>query len=111
MLPAADALSGERNAPCVLVSAPRRNELVLGGRGDEIVDLAKVKLFSVGEKGYQLPRFGYCLKLTEAANACLAHWQNFSVAGLSFPLRVAMPKESGFGSGVSRTSFTRLAKL
>jgi hypothetical protein len=29
-------------APCVLVSAPRRNELVLSGRGDEIVDLQKL---------------------------------------------------------------------
>jgi hypothetical protein len=40
-----------------------------------------------------------------------AHCQNFSVAGLSRPFRAAMPKEIGLGSGVSRTSFTRLPKL
>jgi hypothetical protein len=45
MLPSADAFVWGAHAPCVLVSAPRRNELVLGGRGDEIVDLAKVNLF------------------------------------------------------------------
>lgn len=41
----------------------------------------------------------------------IAHCQNFSVAGLSRPFRATTPKESGFGSGVSRTSFTRLPKL
>ena len=45
------------------------------------------------------------------AAASFAHRQNFSVAGLSRPFRAAMPKDIGFGSGVSRTNFTRLPKV
>jgi hypothetical protein len=45
ILPASNALVWGAHAPRVLVSAPHRNELVLSGRGDEIVDLEKVNLF------------------------------------------------------------------
>jgi hypothetical protein len=45
ILPASNALVWGAHAPRVLVSAPHRNELVLSGRGDEVVDLAKVNLF------------------------------------------------------------------
>ena len=45
ILPASNALVWGAHAPCVLVSAPHRNELVLRGRGEEIVDLTKVNLF------------------------------------------------------------------
>ena len=43
-----------------------------------------------------------------ASAACLAHCQNFSAAIESGPRGAAMPKISGFGSGVRRRSFTRL---
>ena len=51
----------------------------------------------------------FCWQSHHLADATsFAHCQNFSVAGLSRPFRAAMPKEMGFGSGVSRTNFTRL---
>src|SRR6266478_883048 len=43
--------------------------------------------------------------------ASLAHCQNFSVAGLSFPFRATMPTENGFGSGVRCKNFIRFPKL
>ena len=43
-----------------------------------------------------------------ARAAGLAHCQNFSAAVESGPRGAAMPKISGFGSGVRRRSFTRL---
>jgi len=55
-------------------------------------------------------RFYFFEKTPIDAAASLAHCQNFSVAGVRRPLRTAMPKEIGFGSGVSRTNFTRLPK-
>ena len=60
---------------------------------------------AVEETSRYLPNFAI------AATASFANCQNFSVAGLRRPLRAAMPKEIGFGSGVSRSSFTRLPKL
>jgi hypothetical protein len=50
----------------VLVSAPRRNELVLSGRGDKIVDLPKVIFFGRRE-GLQPLAIRYCRKLAEGA--------------------------------------------
>jgi hypothetical protein len=43
--------------------------------------------------------------------ASLAHCQNFSAAGLSFPFGAAMPIEIGLGSGMRRTRFRRFPKL
>src|SRR5262245_51660420 len=39
--------------------------------------------------------------------ACLAHCQNVSAASVSRPWGAARPMIAGFGSGVSRKSFTR----
>jgi hypothetical protein len=46
----------------------------------------------------------------QLANSSLAHWQNFSAAGLSLPLREIIPIGTRFGSGVRRRNFTRLPK-
>jgi choline dehydrogenase-like flavoprotein len=45
------------------------------------------------------------------ATASFAHCQNFSAAGLSFPLSAARPIEIGFGSGVRCKTLTRGPKL
>ena len=58
-----------------------------------------------------LPEQHYRFTRISTAVASLAHRQNFSVAGVSRPFRTAMPKVTGFGSGVSRTNCTRLPKL
>src|SRR5215469_18502079 len=41
------------------------------------------------------------------ANASFAHWQNFSAAGPSLPLRVIIPIVIRFGSGVKRKRLIR----
>ena len=52
-------------------------------------------------KHYSKPRKG--IALWRALKASLAHWQNFSAAGLSFPFHVTIPITTRFGSGVRRT--------
>jgi hypothetical protein len=49
--------------------------------------------------------FVICYHLPAAAS--FAHFQNFSAARLSLPFGAAMPKATGFGSGVSCNSFSR----
>ena len=44
------------------------------------------------------------------AKASFAHWQNFSVAGPSFPFRVMIPIVTRFGSGVRRTQFDAIVE-
>ena len=43
-------------------------------------------------------------------NSSFAHWQKFSSAGLSLPLREIIPIGTRFGSGMRRRNFTRLPK-
>ena len=65
------------------------------------------ELMSMHANVWQLSGFAY----RADPNASLADSQNFSAAGLSFPLRQIIPSGTRFGSGVRGRSFTRLPKV